>query len=112
MNIGDLQKKAHDYARRQGFWDEPVELIFPKAIANIHGEVSEAWEEWRLPGTSLTDDRIREDGKPEGLPSEMADIVIRVADNCEALGIDLEAAILRKMAYNETRPYRHGGKKA
>ncbi len=51
-------------------------------------------------------------GKPCGFPSEMADVVIRVLDLCGAAGIDLEGAILEKMAFNDTRPYRHGGKAA
>lgn len=49
--------------------------------------------------------------KPEGIPSELADIVIRVADLCGFYGIDLEAAIKEKMQYNASRPYKHGGKK-
>ncbi|OHE41493.1 MAG: hypothetical protein A2Y16_05485 [Tenericutes bacterium GWF2_57_13] len=49
--------------------------------------------------------------KPEGIPSELADIVIRVMDICGYHGIDLEAAIAEKMEYNRTRPMRHGGKK-
>ncbi len=39
---------------------------------------------------------------------ELADAVIRIADLCGHLGIDLEAAIDLKMAYNETRPFKHG----
>jgi NTP pyrophosphatase (non-canonical NTP hydrolase) len=50
--------------------------------------------------------------KPEGLPIELADAVIRILDYCEYAGIDLGVAIRQKMAYNELRPYRHGGKKA
>lgn len=50
------------------------------------------------------------DEKPEGVPSELADVVIRIADMCGLYGIDLEAAIIEKMAYNKSRPYRHGGK--
>ena len=50
-------------------------------------------------------------GKPEGVASELADTVIRIADMCGALGIDLEAAIVAKVAYNAGRPYRHGGKR-
>jgi len=46
--------------------------------------------------------------KPEGVPSEFADIIIRVLDACAAYGIDIDAAITEKMAYNETRPYKHG----
>lgn len=49
--------------------------------------------------------------KPEGIPSELADIVIRVFDICEYYGIDLEKAILEKHDYNVTRPFLHGGKK-
>jgi NTP pyrophosphatase (non-canonical NTP hydrolase) len=48
--------------------------------------------------------------KPEGIPSELADVIIRVLDMCGALGIDIAAALADKMAFNETRPYRHGGK--
>ena len=50
--------------------------------------------------------------KPEGFPIELADILIRVFDLAEAWDIDLEAALQEKMAYNETRAYRHGGKYA
>jgi len=45
------------------------------------------------------------------LPSELADIVIRVYDLAGALGIDLDAAIEVKHQYNVGRPYRHGGKR-
>lgn len=48
--------------------------------------------------------------KTEGIPSELADTVIRIFDLCGYYGIDLETAILEKMKYNKVRPYRHGGK--
>lgn len=48
--------------------------------------------------------------KPEGMPSELADVVIRTLDAADAWGIDIEAAIEEKLAYNATRGYRHGGK--
>lgn len=39
---------------------------------------------------------------------ELADTVIRVLDLTEALGIDIEDEIDKKMQRNEERPYRHG----
>ena len=39
---------------------------------------------------------------------ELADAVIRIADLCGYLGIDLDTVISEKMAYNETRPFKHG----
>ena len=49
--------------------------------------------------------------KPDGFWVEIADTVIRIMDLAEAYEIDLEAIILEKHHYNQTRPYRHGGKK-
>jgi hypothetical protein len=49
--------------------------------------------------------------KPEGIPSEIADTVIRCAHFCGANGIDLAAAVLEKAAYNATRSFRHGGRR-
>lgn len=46
--------------------------------------------------------------KPEGVAVELADAVIRIADLCGHLGIDLDAVIAEKMAYNAGRPYKHG----
>jgi NTP pyrophosphatase (non-canonical NTP hydrolase) len=47
-------------------------------------------------------------GKPEGVPSEMADIIIRVLDACAAWGIDIDTAIREKIEYNATRDHLHG----
>lgn len=48
--------------------------------------------------------------KPEGVPSELADIVIRVLDIADAYGVDLGAAIIEKLNHNATRGLHHGGK--
>lgn len=57
------------------------------------------------------DCRNTNNGKPEGIPIELADVIIRVLDYCGYAGIDIDAAISQKHEYNKTRPYRHGGKK-
>lgn len=48
--------------------------------------------------------------KPEGVPSELADVVIRAVDIADAYGIDLGAAIIEKLNHNATRGLHHGGK--
>lgn len=50
-------------------------------------------------------------GKDDEIPEELADIVIRVMDVCEAKSIDLELEIMKKHYKNQARPYRHGGKR-
>lgn len=48
--------------------------------------------------------------KKDDLGDELADAVIRIADLCGYLGIDLEWQIKQKIEYNKTRPYKHGKK--
>lgn len=46
--------------------------------------------------------------KPEGVASELADVIIRVLDMCGAHDIDIETAVRLKVAYNATREVLHG----
>lgn len=48
--------------------------------------------------------------KPEGPLSELADVVIRSFDLAEEEGLDLVGMIFQKLAYNATRPHKHGKK--
>jgi hypothetical protein len=48
--------------------------------------------------------------KPEGVPSEIADGVIRAFDYAYRSGFDLAGMIAEKLTYNTTRPYKHGKK--
>lgn len=131
-----LNPKA-DSTSGNGLDQHLVKKTIPEKLALIHSEVSEALEDYRVKAMPELPDRIDDFGgihcpkckcvygfdnkdwncpecgqmaKPTGFPTELADIVIRVFDLAGALNIDLEEVILRKMAYNETRPYRHGGK--
>lgn len=101
--IRKLQNEAYKTARQHGF----IEATFAQRIALIHSELSEALEWYRESGDF---EGTFEDSKPVGVPSELADVVIRVLDLCGYIDVDLESAIIDKMAYNTTRPYRHGDK--
>lgn len=106
--INEVAKQIHENAVDHGWWDE--ERGFPEVLALIHSEVSEALEEYRN-GRLPTEVYTGNNGKPEGIPIELADVIIRVLDYCGYAGIDIDAAISQKHEYNKSRPYRHGGKK-
>jgi len=114
MDVGTirkLQSEIHNTAVAKGWWEKPRDM--GEILANIHSEVSEAWECYRN-NPQLLDLVYYEDGsrKPLGFPTELADIIIRTLDLAAHLGIVMDNVILEKMVYNRTRPYRHGGKAA
>lgn len=96
-----MQAAVHSLSLVKGWWDSGAfdELNAAK-MALIHSEVSEALEELRKQEIDMT-----------AVGIELADVVIRVMDFCEARGIDLGKAIVDKHAKNMTRTHRHGGKR-
>lgn len=80
-------------------------------LALVTTEVAEAIEEVRiLEGFEYDRVYYSEEGKPEGVAVEIADTVIRLLDLCYQLDIPLVDVMLEKLAYNDTRPHKHGGK--
>ena len=96
-SLNALMHDAFLTAVAHGFWEghDPSDTTVRLAkLALIASEVGEAVEAVRVRGGNFAE--------------ELADICIRVFDLACACGVDLEEALLAKMAKNITRPRMHG----
>ena len=105
MTIREMQAAIHRTAVEHGWWE--AERPVGEVLMLVVTELAEAMEAYRSGN-----------GESEKIPGftkieeELADAVIRILDYAGGASLDLEGALQAKMAYNETRPYRHGGKLA
>ena len=104
--------EVHQTALEHGWWDDGVESRNTlELLMLVVCEVAEAAEHYR-DGRGVNEIFFHENGKPDGIPIELADVLIRIMDLSAAWGFDLDEAIRMKAEYNKGRPYRHGGKLA
>lgn len=107
LGIEELVERAYGNSQAHGFWDDtprpevPVETRASK-IALMHSELSEMLEGVRKPAQ---DSHCPEFTSEE---VELADLLIRAADYAGARNLRIVEAILAKMKFNESRPYKHG----
>lgn len=125
MSLNTLAQQINDNAVAHGFWES--DRNFGEMIALMHSELSEALEEhrdgkpaeyWHVAGNLATDPSVvvaaalalngGTPPKPEGTAVELADCLIRILDTMHSLGVDIDAVVARKMAYNASRPFKHG----
>lgn len=99
-----VAKAIHKTAREKGWWD--TARNDGEIIALIHSELSEALEALRHGNKS--DNHIPQFS---GVEAEYADVIIRIMDHAYARGYDVAGAIAAKMCYNQSREFKHGGKK-
>lgn len=114
MTLTEMASEVAELNKEKGWRDG--NRTFGEYVALLHSEVSESLEAYRdyglddaTAGWAPVPQAVRP--KPEGVGSELADVLIRLLDMSEAFGFDLEVEYRRKMAYNLTRSYRHGGKR-
>jgi NTP pyrophosphatase (non-canonical NTP hydrolase) len=115
--LNESARRIHNGNREKGFWDEQREV--GTLLMLVVTELSEALEAFRSgklanleafekesTGKEFTE-RFKEHIK-DTVEDEIADAVIRLLDFCAATGIDIERHIALKVAYNATRPHKHG----
>lgn len=134
--LNRLAGKIHKTVIEHCWWETEREL--PEVLMLCVSELSEALEEYRdgrpnewymcneIFGDStpcLPKDETQwrmfghtaeceyRSAKPEGIAVAMVDCIIRIFDYLAHIDIDIDGIMKRKMKYNASRPYRHGGKK-
>jgi len=102
MGLNTLVEVCHRASVKSGWWHdihtgESLERNVPELLCLIHSEISEAMEGYRK---DLMDDKLPH---RKAIEVELADAVIRIADLCGGLKLDLAGAIIEKMEYNAQR---------
>lgn len=85
-SLKEMETEVKEYCLAKGWYDEDVSV--PVALALLHEEASEAGRAWRDWGLKDATTGVTEDGpsrsyqaKPQGVGSELADVVIRLMDD-------------------------------
>lgn len=114
-----LTEEVYATAKENGFHpDGQNEDAFVEAACNnLHDEISELHEAWRNGSLRKPCDKADKMHALGIAPltcveEELSDILIRVLDDAQTLGVDIGRAVGIKNQFNKTRGFRHGGKKS
>ena len=122
MGLNELAADIHFTSTSKGFEPPNAENMNQKLLLAV-SEICEAQEELR-DGRALTEIYYEDspalpspsdmiygqqfNKKPCGFPVEIADTIIRLLHIMSSIGVDIDAVVAEKIAYNKTRPDKHG----
>ena len=94
--LGDMREEVYIFCLEKGWYDKPVR--FSESMVLLHSEISEVLEAYRVwgmaDGTDIGLEAWNETlPKPEGVGSEMADILIRMLDDSKRWSISMEQTV-------------------
>jgi NTP pyrophosphatase (non-canonical NTP hydrolase) len=118
--LNNLRDEVLSYAEEQGFHEKPFN--FGESLMLIVSELSEALEadrkgkredeRWASEHKYVPPNAVKKNSYKKYIKGtveeEIADAVIRLCDLAGIYKIDLDWPVRAKMAYNNTRPYKHG----
>lgn len=102
-----MDMTLNEWAEIMGTWSQEYRTKKERTpefmFAHLHEEVSESWKEWREGRVKQHTDYVTKHDvtleKPEGLPAELADVILIVVAIADKFDIDLDAAVQEKMDY-------------
>jgi NTP pyrophosphatase (non-canonical NTP hydrolase) len=100
--LNDISTAIYKQNKDKGFWD--AERNVGELLMLMTSELGEALEAHRK---DLNDDHLPH---LKGFDTELADCLIRIFDSGGGLNIKLGDVLIQKLAYNLSRPYKHGKK--
>ena len=115
MNLNNLRDEVYADAVAHGLWEDAE--AYSKRYADRYPaqekEMRMAHSQ-RCVGTGLVLAEAEElcesadDCDVDGVREELADVIIQALSTAGYLGIDIDAAVRRKMEANKGRPWKHG----
>lgn len=99
--LNDLRNAIYEDAVAKGLWDDEEDYMPTDCVDFIRDEVIE------LEDTAMNwEDDVCNDNS--AFCEELADVIIMSLSVAGYLGIDIDAAVRRKMEINKGRPWKHG----
>lgn len=100
VTLNDLRDEIYQDAVEHGLWDPEWTYPLDDCCELINDELRELAE--------AADDYECKEASIDNFCEELADVIIISLSVAGKLGIDIDAAVKRKMEINRERPYKHG----